>query len=119
MSPVQFGQVSTVTVRQRTATGPGSRQLMPIPRRATRVGITVAGMVRPRRLVPVAAALLVAAAVAIPLAVADDLGPASETDAVAEVADTASTAPLAPLAPGVLYVALGASYTSAPGVTPM
>lgn len=74
-------------------------------------------MVRPRRLLPIAAAIVVAAAVAIPLAVADDLDP-SQT--VAEVVEPAApAAPAAELAPGIRYAALGDSYTSAPGVTPV
>ena len=69
-------------------------------------------MVRPRRLLPIAAAVAVAAAVTIPLALADQApgGP----PVVAEVAPAAP----APPAPSIRYVALGDSYTSAPGVTP-
>jgi lysophospholipase L1-like esterase len=73
-------------------------------------------MVRPRRLLPFAAALAVAAAVAIPLAVADTPG---RTEDVAQADPSVSSAPPAPLPPGVRYVALGDSYTSAPGVTPV
>ncbi|MBA3745143.1 SGNH/GDSL hydrolase family protein [Sporichthya sp.] len=73
-------------------------------------------MVRPRRLLPIAAAIAVAAAVAIPLAVADELDP-NGSETVAEVVEPA--APAAPPAPGIRYVALGDSYTSAPGVTPV
>ncbi|HVE27670.1 MAG TPA: SGNH/GDSL hydrolase family protein [Sporichthya sp.] len=76
-------------------------------------------MVRPRRLLPIAAALVVAAAVAIPLAVAEEIGPGAGPDAVTEVAATTTATPLPPLPPGVRYVAMGDSYTSAPGVTPV
>lgn len=68
-------------------------------------------MVRPRRLLPLAAALAVAAAVAIPLAVADE----APTDSALVV----EAAPPAAVAAGIRYVALGDSYTSAPGVTPV
>lgn len=73
-------------------------------------------MVRPRRLLPIAAALAVALAVALPLAVADQIGP-GESEENTEV--IAAAAPFDELAPGVRYVALGDSYTSAPGVTPV
>lgn len=82
-------------------------------------------MAHPRRLLPVLAAFVVAGAVAIPLAVADDIGPGADgSDTVAEVAAElapvdAAAAPLLPLAAGFRYVALGDSYTSAPGVTPV
>lgn len=67
-----------------------------------------------RRLLPIAAALAVVAAVAIPLAVAD-----TPSDDTAEQVAASAAPSLAPLAPGVRYVALGDSYTSAPGVTPV
>ncbi len=76
-------------------------------------------MVRPRRLLPIAAALVVAAAVTIPLAVADEIVPGKSDQVTQVVEPAASAAPLAPLAPGIRYVALGDSYTSAPGVTPV
>ena len=77
-------------------------------------------MFRPRRLLPIAAALAVAGAVALPLAVADDVGP-DGTEVVAEVAAplAPTVRPLLPLVAGFRYVALGDSYTSAPGVTPV
>lgn len=65
-------------------------------------------MVRPRRLLPFAAAVAVAAAVTIPLAVADEAPTGS-----------AVVAEAAPAPPGLRYVALGDSYTSAPGVPPV
>ncbi|HUR74301.1 MAG TPA: SGNH/GDSL hydrolase family protein [Sporichthya sp.] len=68
-------------------------------------------MVHPRRLLPIAAAIAVAAAVAIPLAVVDE---PRHRGQITEVA-----APVEALAPGIRYVALGDSYTSAPGVTPV
>jgi lysophospholipase L1-like esterase len=79
-------------------------------------------MVRPRRVLTFTAALVVAIAVAIPLAAADEVGPSGEPDTTGTVAgetDDIHAAPIVPLAPGVRYVALGDSYTSAPGVTPV
>ncbi len=78
-------------------------------------------MVRPPRLLPILAALAVVGVIALPLAVADDVGP-DRVEAVAEVLEPAaapSPAPRLPLTAGFRYVALGDSYTSAPGVTPV
>jgi len=77
-------------------------------------------MGRRRRLLPILAAVTVAAGVSIPLAFADDTTPGTSPAADSEMIDThAPVGPQAPLAPGVRYVALGDSYTSAPGVAPV
>ncbi|GAA0624675.1 SGNH/GDSL hydrolase family protein [Sporichthya brevicatena] len=79
-------------------------------------------MVSPRRFLPVAVAVVAAAAVAIPFAVANEIGPGDE-DTVTQVAADATAAPAAPVdalpAGPLRYVALGDSYTSAPGVPPV